>query len=143
METFYPPQSIHISDQNWQIMLSYIQAGLPEEACGMLLGKSHQNNYQTLEVHPTTNILHNPVRYQMDPQEQLEVINYMQEKGLELVAIYHSHPQGQNTISQIDIEEAFYHETVYLIWFAHCGEWQCRAYLIQDGSATEIQIWIN
>jgi proteasome lid subunit RPN8/RPN11 len=76
----------------------------------------------------------------MDPKEQLDVFNYMDKKGLDLVGIYHSHPDGPDTPSDTDIDEAFYPEAVYLIWSRSSGEWRCRAFLIQDGSITEIQI---
>jgi [CysO sulfur-carrier protein]-S-L-cysteine hydrolase len=140
MTTFPQPEKIYIKIQDWHKMICDINTRSAEEACGLLLGETNHNHYQAIEVRPTKNVLHSSVRYRMDPKEQLNAFNYMDEKGLDLVAIYHSHPDGPATPSKTDIEEAFYPEVVYLIWSRSSGEWQCRAFLIQEGSTREIQI---
>lgn len=143
MIAFPQPKKIYIKTQDWKKMICDINTRLPEEACGLLLGEANQNHYQTIEVRPTKNVLHSPVRYRMDPEEQLVAFNYMDKKGLDLVAIYHSHPEGPDTPSQTDIDEAFYPEAVNLIWSRSSGKWHCRAFLIQEGSIQEIQISTN
>jgi proteasome lid subunit RPN8/RPN11 len=140
MITFPQTDKIYIKIQDWHKMICDINTRSPEEACGLLLGEINQNYYQATEVRPTQNVLRSPVRYRMNPKEQLDTFNYMDKKGLYLVGIYHSHPDGPDTPSDTDIDEAFYPEAVYLIWSRSSGEWKCRAFLIQDGSITEIQI---
>ena len=93
-------------------------------------------------VHPVTNILHSPVRYRMDPQEQLRAFQEIDEAGLELLAIYHSHPNGPEEPSPTDIAEAYYPEVVYLIWSLASGNWQCRGFKIKKGVITETPLSI-
>ncbi len=38
-----------------------------------------------------------------------------EDAGLELLAIYHSHPRGPATPSETDVARAFYPEAIYLI----------------------------
>ena len=139
----FSPKSIHIPTSYYEKILKDIQKRYPEEACGVLLGRRHPKEYQVFEVHPITNQLHSPIRYRMEPQEQLKVFNYMDENMLELVAIYHSHPTGPTSVSQTDIEEAFYPEAVYLIFSNTQKFWQSQAFLIQNGEVTEIQVVIE
>jgi proteasome lid subunit RPN8/RPN11 len=110
----------------------------PEEACGLIAGRDNT----AWEVIPVTNALHSPVRYRMDPQEQLEAFNRIEELGLEILAIYHSHPAGPTHPSLTDIAEAFYPDTVYIIWFRSGQGWNCRGFRISEEEVEEVPIYI-
>ncbi|HSB66097.1 MAG TPA: M67 family metallopeptidase, partial [Anaerolineales bacterium] len=72
-----------------------------EETCGIIVG---EGNIARLVI-PITNILHDPHRFRMDPQEQLNVFMLAEEKDWEIIAIYHSHPHGISTPSATDYSE--------------------------------------
>jgi len=113
---------------------------VPEEACGILAGRLKGELYQAKCVFPTTNLLHSATRYRIDPVEQLAVFNQMDAQGLELVGIYHSHPNGPDSPSPTDIAEAYYPEAAYLIWFRKGGEWACTAHVIGKTAVYQINI---
>lgn len=117
-------------------MRVHVQACLPEESCGLLGGRSGQVSL----VVPATNALHSPVRFRIDPAEQLAAFQRFESLGLELVGIFHSHPGGPDGPSGTDIAEAYYPEAVTLIWHRCQGEWSCCAYTILAGEVREIQI---
>lgn len=110
----------------------------PEEACGLIAGRDNI----AWEVIPVRNALHSPVRYRMDPQEQLNAFNRIEELGLEIIAIYHSHPSGPAHPSPSDIAEAFYPDAVYLIWFRSDKGWDCRGFSISEEEVEEVPIYI-
>ena len=56
---------------HWQMMLDDITERDLEEACGLVAGVDQTS----FEVFPVTNILHSPVRYRMDPEQQLKYFN--------------------------------------------------------------------
>jgi proteasome lid subunit RPN8/RPN11 len=114
----------------------------PEEACGLLSGQIEAGYYRVAAVIPATNELHSPVRYRIDPHEQIAAFNQIDAQGLELVGIYHSHPAGPPDPSPTDIAEAFYPAAVYLIWSAPEGDWRCKAFLIQDGQVIPVEICV-
>jgi proteasome lid subunit RPN8/RPN11 len=111
----------------------------PEEACGIVAGKAGR----VLKVYPATNALHSLVRYQLDPEEQLEIFNEIDQFGWELLGIYHSHPNGPNYPSATDIQEAYYPDSVYIIWAQSGGQWDYEGYHIRNGKFTEIPIFIS
>jgi proteasome lid subunit RPN8/RPN11 len=76
----------------------------PNEACGILAGKGRV----VQKVYTMTNIEKSGVSYMMEPKEQFTVMKEMREQGLEMVAIYHSHPYSDIYPSQKDIRLAFY-----------------------------------
>ncbi len=51
----------------------------------------------------------------MEPEEQLRVFQEIERKGLELSAIYHSHPHTAAFPSQRDVDQAFYPDSLILI----------------------------
>ena len=122
----------------WQQMRDDVQARLPLEACGLVGGSQRR----ALQVFPVDNALHSPVRYRMDPGEQVRIFLGLEKLGWDLLAIYHSHPAGPNQPSPTDLAEAAYPEAVHVIWFPQAGEWACRGFLNQDGQFTEIPVWV-
>jgi proteasome lid subunit RPN8/RPN11 len=121
---------------HWQTMIAEVGKLVGEEACGLVAGVDHTSQ----AVYPVTNILHSPVRYRMDPERQLAVFNQIDENGWQLLAIYHSHLQGPQGPSRMDVTEAAYPGVIHLIWFPSDGEWVCRGYLIENGDVTEIPV---
>ncbi len=137
----YPPiHRIEISTTDMQRMLQSVAALAPEEACGLLPGSRAVGVYRVTEVIPVPNELHSPVRYRMEPLAQLKAFNRIDGLGLELAGIYHSHPDGPPYPSPTDIAEAYYPESVYLIWSATSGAWSCQAFTIQDGQVSRVEL---
>jgi len=68
------------------------------------------------------------------PQEQVRIFLSLEKLGWDLLAIYHSHPNGPDHPSPTDLAEAAYPETVYLIWFPREGEWACRGFFIHNAN---------
>jgi proteasome lid subunit RPN8/RPN11 len=129
---------IRLSPEQLQLMLEHVAEVEPMEACGLLGGSQSKVD----EIVPIRNAAESRVRFLMDPAEQIEALFSFEERGLELVAIYHSHPAGPSGPSQIDISEAAYPEAVQLIWFLEEGVWVCRAYRYEDRGAVELPIAI-
>jgi proteasome lid subunit RPN8/RPN11 len=134
------PQTLLISQAGWQQMQREVARQAPEEACGLLSGQIEAGIYRVAAVIPATNELHSPVRYRIDPHEQIAAFNLIDAQGRELVGIYHSHPAGPPGPSATDIAEAFYPEAVYLIWSAQTGDWLCKAYRILDAQVFPVEI---
>jgi [CysO sulfur-carrier protein]-S-L-cysteine hydrolase len=57
-------------------------------------------------VHRARNTAASPLRYLMDPADQHRILSGMEEAGLELGAIYHSHTRSAPYPSQTDINLA-------------------------------------
>jgi proteasome lid subunit RPN8/RPN11 len=115
-------------------MLLEITNHLPEEACGLLAGKDSQVS----QVLPVENVLHSPVRYRMNPNQQLAAIQLIENQNLELLAIYHSHPEGPATPSATDVAEAYYPEVVHIIISRLEGVFTPRGFIIHNGQSSEI-----
>lgn len=120
----------------WQEMLAAILRGLPEEACGMAAGEAGR----VMRIFAITNELHSPVRFRMDPREQVQALMWMDDLDLDVIMIYHSHPTGPDHPSETDIAEWYYPESAAVIWTPRNGEWSARAFLINREAATYREI---
>ena len=130
-------QELFISKTHWQEMLDYVRQHAPLEACGLLAGQ----NERVEKVIFVQNRAQSPVRYVMDPYEQLQAFDWIESHGLDLLGIFHSHPAGPEAVSATDIAEAAY-EVVYLIWSRNQNDWQVRGFRIEHGNATEVPLQI-
>ncbi len=120
-------------------MEAHVRRCLPEEACGIIIDKGSGR----LESIAVTNALHSPVRFRMEPREQLELMIQMDDNDWRLAGIYHSHPVGPDHPSATDLAEVAFPQAVYLIWFPQADGWDCRAFALRDGSYTEIPIHLT
>jgi proteasome lid subunit RPN8/RPN11 len=76
--------------------------GTSEERCGFLLGHERAGRVVTTVI-PAVNVAKNPlVHFEVDPLEYLRAEKYAAKYGLELIGIYHSHPNGTAVPSETD-----------------------------------------
>ena len=95
----------------YERLLDEARKALPDECCGLLGGQGTV----VQRVYAATNQLASPVAYEIAPRELFDIFRDLRAHGLELVAIYHSHPQSDNSPSQRDLECAYYPEVAYII----------------------------
>jgi proteasome lid subunit RPN8/RPN11 len=130
-------QVLIISQAHWQEMLEHVDRHAPLEACGLLTGA----NDRVEKVIPVWNQAQSPVRFVMDPYEQLQAFDWIESHGLELLGIFHSHPAGPHTASLTDIAEAAY-EVVHVICSRTGDRWQARGFWIENAVAMEVSLQI-
>jgi [CysO sulfur-carrier protein]-S-L-cysteine hydrolase len=126
----------------------------PNECCGLVGGKGGE---------PTTyyrvrNAEASPLRYMLDPGEQLRATNEMEERGEDLAAIFHSHTASPAYPSQTDINLALidrrengevvgrdqlFPGTIYLIASLKDGEQPLRGFEIDGEGITEVELEVG
>lgn len=131
---------LYLNPDHWAQMEADVKVKSPEEACGIVVG---ERNHSRLII-PVTNILHNPFRFRMEPKEQLNAFLLVEERKWDILAIYHSHPQGINEPSVTDYEELTFPGIIYLIWYKVGNDWNCRGFLMNTRmDAAEIPVIIS
>ena len=126
---------IQISKEDQHTVLEVMLKVYPFEACGFMAG----NNNKVSRLYPVENVLKSPHAYYMDPNQQLEAMLDLEERGLQMLAIYHSHPHGPEIPSASDIAQATYPDSAYvIISLADKQQPSFRAFNIVDGQVKEI-----
>jgi len=116
-------------------MRRHVSLWSPLEACGLLCG----NNMVVERSIGIPNAEKSQVRYRMEARAQWRAFQRMEAAGLELIGIYHSHPNGPDHLSDADLAEAMY-PVAQVIWFRENGKWQPRGYIIERDKAIEIAL---
>ena len=120
-----------------EAMVAHAKQELPNEACGLLAGRDGRVEH----FYPMRNADDSPKTYRLDPTEQLQVFNELENKGWELLGIFHSHTHTQAYPSETDRRQAFYPEAHYvLVSVANREAPDLRAYLIADGTVDEQEV---
>lgn len=102
---------LHIDLSVHDAMIEHCLAGRPNEACGFLGGTEGR---ATL-IYPLRNSAASPVFYAPDGREMLKALNDLDAKGLDLLAIFHSHVATAPWPSPTDVREAHHPGVVYVI----------------------------
>jgi proteasome lid subunit RPN8/RPN11 len=112
----------------------------PNEACGLVAGVGGTPT----RFFPMRNLDASPVSYRLDPKEQLDVFDRIDEAGEELAAIMHTHTHSEAYPSETDRRLAFYPDARYLILSLSDREHpELRAFRILDGEVTEEDVTIT
>ncbi|SPQ01181.1 Mov34/MPN/PAD-1 family [Candidatus Sulfobium mesophilum] len=118
-------------------ILSHGRSAYPDEACGILAGEENVVKV----MYEATNLESSPVSYMLDPGEQFRIMKEIRDRGMRMVAIYHSHPLAPPYPSQKDINLVFYHDAAYIIaGLLDRADPQVKAFEIIDGQVREIGI---
>ncbi len=74
----------------------------PHESCAMLLGKKVDDAWNIKEIFLTQNIDNSQINFTISPEELLKGYQLAEKMHLELVGIFHSHPNSDTTPSDTD-----------------------------------------
>ena len=124
----------HVDD-----MVAHALEEYPNECCGLLAGVDGVGK----RLYRTTNIVRSPVRYQIDPREQLAAEIDAEKNGWEYLAFYHSHTRGHVGLSTTDVRMALdsgWLDVYYLLVLLHrTDEPRLNAYRVsEDGQVVEV-----
>jgi proteasome lid subunit RPN8/RPN11 len=112
----------------------------PNECCGIVGARDGQ----AVTVFPVRNAAASPLRYEMEPRDQLRVFEALDAADLDVGAIYHSHTRSDPLPSQTDINLAFYPDALYVIvGVKDPGQDDVRAWRIVDGQVAEAALEVE
>lgn len=133
--------ALKISPSQLQTIRTHAESTYPEECCGLLLGKIAADG-TVVEVVPTENAWNSAAiewqddttncgkidRYAIAPQEMLKIQKAARDRHLDIIGIYHSHPNHPAIPSECD--------RVYA--------WQQYSYIIVsvvNGECDDVRSW--
>lgn len=103
--------ALHLPKKFLDEVIAHAREEAPNECCGILAGKEGR----VAHVYRAANALRSPIRYNMEPKDEFRILQDMDEKGWELLAIYHSHTHTQAYPSPTDVKLAYWPDALYLI----------------------------
>jgi proteasome lid subunit RPN8/RPN11 len=113
----------------------------PNECCGMVSGSGGVST----EVFRARNALASPYSFDMEPADQIGIYTTIEDRGEEIVAIYHSHTKSPAEPSQQDRNQAkLWPDPVWLICsLANLSEPVVRGWNMRDGKVIEVELEVE
>ncbi len=128
---------LEIPDYIFDDMLEQAKAQSPIEACGILAG----SNGRIEKLYKMTNAEQRSDHFMMEPEQQFAVVKDIRSASLEMLAIYHSHPQTPARPSAEDIRLALTPGVIYVIVSLQGTNGPAvKGFQIEDGMITEVPI---
>ena len=130
---------MRISRELLDDVIAHARADAPNECCGMIASRDGV----AVAVHRARNAAASRLRYEIDGMEQYKIQSAIEDAGLDLGAIYHSHTRSAPLPSETDINLAFYPDALCLIVGLAGDEPDVRAWTIRDGQVSEAPLEIE
>lgn len=103
---------MQISEQMRAELIAHAREEAPNECCGIIATR----NGRGVQLHRGINAAASPLMYVYEPNELLRVTTEIDDLGLDVGVIYHSHTRSDPYPSETDINLAFWPETDLARW---------------------------
>jgi proteasome lid subunit RPN8/RPN11 len=131
--------NLEIPNIIFEQMIAQAKAEVPIEACGILAGSGGRVE----KLYKMTNADRRSDHFMMEPKEQFKVIKDIREAGLEMLAIYHSHPETPARPSAEDIRLALTPDVTYvIISLRNDNHPAVKGFHLENGNVTKIPVRI-
>jgi proteasome lid subunit RPN8/RPN11 len=99
---------IRIESEAWDVMITHARTTYPNECCGAMLGVINGEAKTVRVAVPLENTFagEKAARYELRPQDLLEADLLARRQGMDLIGIFHSHPDCDAYFSKTDLENS-------------------------------------
>jgi proteasome lid subunit RPN8/RPN11 len=99
---------IRIDPHAWAQMVAHAQSVYPNECCGAMIGSIDGDTRLVREAVPMENAYQGGQRsrYELRPEDLLSADRAARDKGLDLIGIFHSHPDCDAYFSETDLKNS-------------------------------------
>ena len=129
-------QKIILSETDKKILSEYSENQKPNESCAILFGK----NDIVSDLFLTENIEESPVNFTISNDQLIEGYKIAEQKGLDVIGIFHSHPDSDAFPSNTDKK---FMQSNPVVWIIYSGiNKNFRAFVLET-EIVEIPIELN
>lgn len=120
-------------------LLAASSARLPEEACGLLIGRVEGAALRITRVVEARNLASDGggQRFELHPEDYLAAERAARDEGQEIVGVWHSHPQSRAVPSDLDLEQAWEGWSYLIVGCSASGARELRSWRLVGGAFRE------
>ena len=99
---------IKIEANPWTVMVSHAEKTYPNECCGAMLGELNGDRKKVTLAVPMENAYEGAqgARYEIRPEDLLRADREARDHGMDLIGIFHSHPNCDAYFSETDLKNS-------------------------------------
>lgn len=131
-------KSIILSEKDKEELAKHAEAEKPYESCAILVGNETDENWTVKEVVLTENTAKSRVTFTISPEKEFEVDQNAKESNMEIVCIFHSHPESEARPSETDKKFMRVNPFPWIIYSGLTKEMNC--FILQDENVKQISI---
>ena len=131
-------KSIILSITNKQELVKYAEAEKPYESCAILTGNENDENWTVKKLFLIENTAKSKVTFTISPDEEFRVDQIAKESNMEIVCIFHSHPESEAHPSETDKKFMRVNPFPWIIYSGKTEEMNC--FILEDENVKQISI---
>ena len=118
-------KSILISKSDAETLIEHAKSEDPKESCALLIGNESDEGWNVKEVFLTENMDDSKINFTISPEQELEVDTIAKKKDMEIVCIFHSHPDSDAIPSNTDRKFMNVNPFPWIIYSCETDEMNC------------------
>ena len=99
-------RKLTLSEQTAAAIRAHCEKSYPNEGVGLLLGTLDGDDHKIARAVPITNVDPKPDFFRWDDKEYLQIDKEARKEGLDIIGLFHSHPDHPAIPSKTDFEFA-------------------------------------
>ena len=131
-------KSIILSEKDKEELAKYAEAEKPYESCAILVGNETDENWTVKEIVLTENTTKSEVMFTISPDKEFEVDQNAKKSNMEIVCIFHSHPESEAQPSETDKKFMRVNPFPWIIYSGKTNEMNC--FILEDENVKQISI---
>jgi [CysO sulfur-carrier protein]-S-L-cysteine hydrolase len=124
------PKSVTITQSQKKSLIAHAQNNLPNESCAILFGTEDTEKVTISDIFLTENAEQSKTNFTISNEELLFGYQEAERRGLEVVGIFHSHPDSMAYPSKTDIKFMEINPVVWVIFSTKFSD--LRAYVLES-----------
>ena len=146
MTAAFAQPTLRLTESQYATILGNCYDGLPNEACGILVGPFGGNLEPTGTISsalPAENVDASAITYTISPRDILKAGRLAEANGDEIAGVWHSHTHTDPYPSPTDVAKAVDPAWLYVIVSLRDLTPMLRAYRIRDGVIAEVAVELD
>ena len=131
-------KSIILSEKYKEELAKYAETEKPYESCAILVGNETDENWTVKKLVFTENTAKSEVTFTISPDKEFEVDQKAKESNMEIVCIFHSHPESEAQPSETDKKFMRVNPFPWIIYSGKTKEMNC--FILEDENVKQISI---
>jgi len=121
---------IVLTKKQKEILANHAQSNFPNESCALLFGSGNPETCTVSDVFLAENTEKSPVNFTISNEELLKGYKEAEQKKLDVIGIFHSHPHSEAVPSLTDKKFMVGNPVVWVIFSNRYDEF--RAYILES-----------
>ncbi len=131
-------KSIILSKAHKKELQKYADVENPYESCAILVGKENDNEWIVNQVFLTENISKSKVTFTISPEEEFLIDQKAKELSMEIICIFHSHPESEAYPSETDKKFMRVNPFPWIIFSSATKEMNC--FILENDNVKQVPI---